>query len=115
LFIQNWDAAVIGQLMRDMKSPHTAHDAIGIKKAYQKDLNKSVVKAMNMVKNFNPIKDLANQIMRQHLKNGMSRSEYRKMRARLNAKVAVMTQNTNKIPDFVVNPDTGNNHFQPEF
>jgi len=26
-----------------------------------------------------------------------------------------MTQNTNKIPDFVVNPDTGNNHFQPEF
>lgn len=115
LFIQNWDAAVISQLMKDMKSPHTAHDAIGIKKAYQKDLNKAVVKAMNTVKNHNPIKDLANQILRQHLKNGMSREEYRKLRARLLGKVVKMTHGRSQISDFTVNPDVGNNHFQPEF
>jgi hypothetical protein len=113
LFIQNWDAAVIGQLMKDMKSPYTAHDAIGIKKAYQKDLNKAVVKAMNMVKNFNPLKDLTNQIMRQHSANGMPKKQAAEIRKRLNRTLNALTKNRPSIPDFVVNHNDP--HFQPEF
>lgn len=113
LFIQNWDAAVIGQLMKDMKSPHTAHDAIGIRKAQQRDLNKSVVKAMNKVKDLNPLKDLTNQIMRQHSANGMSKKQALAVRKKLNATLNKLTANRQYIPQFEVNHDDP--HFQPEF
>jgi hypothetical protein len=113
LFIQNWDAAVIGQLMKDMKSPYTAHDAIGIRKAQQQDLNKAVVKAMNMVKNFNPLKDLTNQIMRQHSANGMPKKQAAEIRKRLNKTLNALTKNRPYIPNFTV--DNKDPHFQPEF
>jgi hypothetical protein len=119
LFIQNWDAAVIGQLMKDLKSPLTAHDAIGFRPAQKDDMHKSVVAAMNRVKELNPLRDLANQIIKQHEKNGLTGSKLKAKKEKINAYVNRLIKPA-KIPTFIVDRDaygkpTDSNHFDKEF
>ncbi len=114
LFIQNWDAALIGHLMHKMDSPHTAHDAIGVSKKDQSKLNSAVVEGMNQIKHHDPLKNLARQIVRTHLHNGMAPPMARKLKLKLYALVNAM-KSQHHLEDLKVNPDVGNNHFQPEF
>jgi len=66
LFVQNWDAAIITQLGTDLKSAHTLHDAIGIKKGQEKDLHRYVANAYNKLAKLDPIGNLAKQIIAEH-------------------------------------------------
>ncbi len=62
LFVQNWDAAIITQLGTSLKSPHTLHDAIAIKKGQEAALHKEVAKAYNQLAKLDPIGNLAKQM-----------------------------------------------------
>jgi hypothetical protein len=69
LFVQNWDSAVMSDLMLKNRSPHTVHDAIGINKSRLKSLQESVANSMAAAQKYEPLEDLAKQIMKQHKKN----------------------------------------------
>jgi hypothetical protein len=72
LFVQNWDSAVMSDLMISNNSKLTVHDAIGVSKGDKsklKALQSSVAKAMTKAQNHNPLEDLAAQIIKQHKKN----------------------------------------------
>jgi hypothetical protein len=72
LFVQNWDSAVMSDLMLKQRSPYTVHDAIGVKKSMVGRLNANVAKSMMTAQKYKPLEDLSNQIMKQHEKNGAS-------------------------------------------
>lgn len=134
LFIQNWDAAIITELGREMKSAHTLHDAIGIKKGQATKLHEQVAKAYNKVAKADPIGDLGRQIAkhvqrefeRQHPKPtpAQKRSIERKLQSIRNSvlKIRNSTRNPgqpaftshdqNNLANVNVKPD--NAHFEKE-
>jgi hypothetical protein len=109
LFVQNWDSAVMSDLMLENKSPHTVHDAIGIKftkaeiAARKKNplnptsLHSSVVKSMQKAQKIRPLEDLASQILRQHERNGTTPAELKLVKKRLEANLKKMRKSNTPI------------------
>jgi hypothetical protein len=111
LFVQNWDSAVMSDLMLTNKSRHTVHDAIGVKKRDVPALNKSVVSAMSRAQKIKPLENLADQIYKQHERNGTTPKELKKIKASL-AKTIKSMRKSNK--PFTLLLNANDPHFQKE-
>jgi hypothetical protein len=110
LFVQNWDSAVMSDLMLKNKSPHTIHDAIGIKgKKKLDDLKASVAISMTKAQDHKPLEDLAKQIIAQHKKNGTPQDKLDKHQKALDAALKTLRK-SNKKYSFKLD----NNHFVKE-
>jgi hypothetical protein len=109
LFVQNWDSAVMSDLMIANKSPYTVHDAIGVKSSMLGRLNANVAKSMSKAQKHDPLKELADQIMKQHKKNGTPQDKLNKHQKDLEKALKALRKSQEK---FQFSPY--NNHFQKE-
>ena len=111
LFIQNWDSAAIAELSLGVKSPYTVHDAIGISKskgALQK-LNAQVARTMQKVQDIDPLKNLAQQIIKQHKANKTNEKDMKRIERNLEAALKAIRRSQNR---FQFSPN--NSHFAYE-
>jgi hypothetical protein len=106
LFVQNWDSAVMSDLMLKQRSPHTVHDAIGVKKSMVGRLNVNVAKSMSTVQKMKPLEDLSKQIMAQHKKNGANAAFLAKTQKDLDLALKEIRKSNEQ---FTFKPETG--HF----
>lgn len=113
LFIQNWDSAVMSDLMLRNKSQHTVHDAIGIKRSRGdvklKELQASVAQTMAKQQRMDPLKDLTKQIMAQRKKNGDPQSKLDKHQKEMDAALARLRKSNSQYKF-----SSNNNHFAKE-
>lgn len=111
LFVQNWDSAVMSDLMLANKSPYTVHDAIGVSRNKKKleDLQASVAMSMTKAQKAKPLEDLAKQILAQHKKNGTPQSRLDKHQKELEKALKALRK-SNKSYSFSLK----NDHFAKE-